>query len=352
MWAVRAAGARKDGVASLVDGLLKIWFTPQSIADDTAAVRYVRSALQRSPGEGYALACEALAAADLRPLAAKIAAPTLVVCGDDDIPSFLDAARWLDRQHPRRAAGMDRQGQARLGDRASRPGARAAARLPFREKLISAQVLVEEIERQRQRAVGFRLAVGLAAEAREGVVGAGIFVDRHQRIGRQPPLQQLVDLRLHPAVLHRHVQHERPVQVLRLADVVLDIGAVIGDRAIDVGAAAHQVAELAAEAVADRADLAVALRQLLQEVPGVLHVAHAEVVVEIVIEIERLLARRRDCWSDSSTPGSCRQNRSGTRQTKPASANSCAWWRMVSLTPQISMMAMIAPAGVRSGMAR
>ena len=50
------------------DGLLKIWFTPQSIADNTAAVRYVRSALRRLPtGEGYALACEALAAADLRP---------------------------------------------------------------------------------------------------------------------------------------------------------------------------------------------------------------------------------------------------------------------------------------------
>jgi 3-oxoadipate enol-lactonase len=95
MWAVRAAGARKDGVASLIDGLLKIWFTPESIAEDTTAVRYVRSALQRSPGEGYALACEALAAADLRPLAAKITASTMVICGDDDIPSFLDAARWL-----------------------------------------------------------------------------------------------------------------------------------------------------------------------------------------------------------------------------------------------------------------
>jgi len=29
------------------------------------------------------------------PRSAKIPAPTLVVCGDDDIPSFLDAARWL-----------------------------------------------------------------------------------------------------------------------------------------------------------------------------------------------------------------------------------------------------------------
>jgi 3-oxoadipate enol-lactonase len=95
MWADRAASARSAGVSTLIDGLLKIWFTPVSVAENTAAVRYVRSALQRSPGEGYALACEALAAADLRPLAAKIAAPTLVICGDDDIPSFLDSARWL-----------------------------------------------------------------------------------------------------------------------------------------------------------------------------------------------------------------------------------------------------------------
>jgi 3-oxoadipate enol-lactonase len=56
----------------------------------------VRAALEKSSGEGYALACEALAAADFRATATKIAAPTLVICGDDDIPSFLDAARWLE----------------------------------------------------------------------------------------------------------------------------------------------------------------------------------------------------------------------------------------------------------------
>jgi 3-oxoadipate enol-lactonase len=95
MWAVRAATARERGVANLIDGLLPIWFTPAAIAQDTAAVRYVREALARTSAEGYALACEALAAADLRADAAQISAPTLVMCGDDDIPSFLDAARWL-----------------------------------------------------------------------------------------------------------------------------------------------------------------------------------------------------------------------------------------------------------------
>ena len=95
MWAVRAATARNEGVAALVPGLLKIWFSDQCLAQDPPGVRYVRERLRTSSGEGYALACEALAAADLRDDAAKIAAPTLVICGDDDIPSFLDAARWL-----------------------------------------------------------------------------------------------------------------------------------------------------------------------------------------------------------------------------------------------------------------
>jgi 3-oxoadipate enol-lactonase len=95
MWAVRAKGAREGGVRSLIDGLLPIWFTPEAIAENAPAVRYVRETLARCPGEGYALACEALAAADLREDVKRIKAPTLVICGEEDIPSFLDAARWL-----------------------------------------------------------------------------------------------------------------------------------------------------------------------------------------------------------------------------------------------------------------
>ncbi len=95
MWAERAATARNHGVKAMVDGLLPIWFTPDAIADETPAVRYVRAALRNTSGEGYALACEALAGADLRNDAARITATTLVICGEDDIPSFLDSARWL-----------------------------------------------------------------------------------------------------------------------------------------------------------------------------------------------------------------------------------------------------------------
>jgi len=96
MWTTRAAQARKDGVRALIPGLLDIWFTKEFLARDPEAVRYVRGCFETCPGEAYALACEALAEADLRASSARIKAPTMVVCGEQDIPSFLDAARWFE----------------------------------------------------------------------------------------------------------------------------------------------------------------------------------------------------------------------------------------------------------------
>jgi len=95
MWAERAETARTKGVSAMVDPLLKIWFSAGATTRNPAAVDYVRNALSSADGEGYALACEALARADLQDCAPRIKARTLVICGDDDIPSFLDAARWL-----------------------------------------------------------------------------------------------------------------------------------------------------------------------------------------------------------------------------------------------------------------
>lgn len=123
MWDARAATARSEGVATMLDDLLKIWFSADALARDEQGVRYVRAALARCSGEGYALACEALKAADLRPLAPKITARTLVVCGDDDIPSFLQAARWLASSIPnaelawiagaKHASVLEKPGEAR-----------------------------------------------------------------------------------------------------------------------------------------------------------------------------------------------------------------------------------------------
>jgi 3-oxoadipate enol-lactonase len=95
MWHNRAATARTQGVAALTPGLLDIWFTPAAVQANTPQVSYVRDTLEAASGAGYALACEALAAADLRQRVPEIAAETLVVCGDGEIPSFVQATRWL-----------------------------------------------------------------------------------------------------------------------------------------------------------------------------------------------------------------------------------------------------------------
>jgi len=104
MWVERARAARTAGVASLIDGLLKIWFTDAFVANDPPAVRYVRDRFAKASGDGYALACEALGAADLRSLSVSIRAPTLIFCGDDELPPFKEAARWL--HHNIEGAGL------------------------------------------------------------------------------------------------------------------------------------------------------------------------------------------------------------------------------------------------------
>jgi 3-oxoadipate enol-lactonase len=95
MWVVRAGAARKDGPESLLPMIEKIWFTPGFVAAAPPAVQLVRDTFKACSGEGYGLACEALGAADLRDLAPRIKAPTLVVCGADEGQAFKDAALWL-----------------------------------------------------------------------------------------------------------------------------------------------------------------------------------------------------------------------------------------------------------------
>jgi 3-oxoadipate enol-lactonase len=95
-WARRAAAARRDGAASLLPAIERIWFTAGFLAGDPPpALRLVRETFAACPGEGYALACEALAAADLLDLAEEIHARTLVLCGADEGLAFREAADWL-----------------------------------------------------------------------------------------------------------------------------------------------------------------------------------------------------------------------------------------------------------------
>jgi pimeloyl-ACP methyl ester carboxylesterase len=99
-WPIRAAAARKDGVASLVPTLMKTWFSPNTLAADGPNVRFAKATLEACSGEGYALACEALATLDAREETKRVTAPTLILVGSEERKSFQDAADWMQATIP------------------------------------------------------------------------------------------------------------------------------------------------------------------------------------------------------------------------------------------------------------
>jgi 3-oxoadipate enol-lactonase len=90
MWTTRATTVRKDGMSSVVDALLQRWFT----ADFSV--------------EGYASACDMLAAMDQRASVAKIKSPTLVIAGRQDLATPPADAQFLAAQiHDARLVELD-----------------------------------------------------------------------------------------------------------------------------------------------------------------------------------------------------------------------------------------------------
>jgi 3-oxoadipate enol-lactonase len=99
-WPVRARAARENGVASLIPMLMKVFFTQASIDANTADVQFVRRTFEECSGEGYALACEALATVDATEQTRRITAPTLILCGSNEGQPFKDAAKWMNETIP------------------------------------------------------------------------------------------------------------------------------------------------------------------------------------------------------------------------------------------------------------
>lgn len=93
-WHDRAALVRAQGMAPLADLVVPRWFTPAYLAGEPEAVAAVVAMLTGTSPEGYAGCGEAIAALDLRPLLARVRAPTLVVSGAEDIaaPPAIGAA--------------------------------------------------------------------------------------------------------------------------------------------------------------------------------------------------------------------------------------------------------------------
>jgi 3-oxoadipate enol-lactonase len=95
-WRDRALIARDSGTASLVEPTIEAWFTRDAIEAASPAVVLVKEMIATVDPEGYARACELLEQADTRDSLGAITAPTLIVCGRDDLPAFLAAVPMFE----------------------------------------------------------------------------------------------------------------------------------------------------------------------------------------------------------------------------------------------------------------
>ena len=84
MWIERAAQVRAEGMESVIDATMERWFTPAFPKRSPEVVERIRSTFLETEPEGYAGCCEALAQFDMRGQLDAIAAPTLLIAGEDD----------------------------------------------------------------------------------------------------------------------------------------------------------------------------------------------------------------------------------------------------------------------------
>jgi 3-oxoadipate enol-lactonase len=84
-WAERAARVRAEGLGAIADMAMERFFSERFRAAEPATVARFRQTLIGGSAEGYAGCCTALGGADLRGDVGRIAAPTLVIGGAQDV---------------------------------------------------------------------------------------------------------------------------------------------------------------------------------------------------------------------------------------------------------------------------
>ena len=99
-FATRAETVRRQGMAAVADAVIGRWFTPDFATTHAQTVASIRATLLATPAEGYAGACEALAAMDLHGDLRSIKARTLVVSGAQDQSTPTQQSREIAKAIP------------------------------------------------------------------------------------------------------------------------------------------------------------------------------------------------------------------------------------------------------------
>jgi 3-oxoadipate enol-lactonase len=102
-WDNRIKAIRDNGLDSIADAIMAIWFTADFRAHDPETVTLMRAMLCATPVEGYIASCETVRDMDLRAWLPSITAPTLIIAGKHDLSTPVEAAEYI-RAHIRSAA--------------------------------------------------------------------------------------------------------------------------------------------------------------------------------------------------------------------------------------------------------
>ncbi|HTM78730.1 MAG TPA: 3-oxoadipate enol-lactonase [Devosia sp.] len=101
IWNARIAAVRGPGLASIVEPVMERWFTPSYRQQRPVDLAGWSNMFLRMPAEGYAGTCAALRDADLTEAVAGIAAPTLVLVGDQDLSTPPELVRATAERIPK-----------------------------------------------------------------------------------------------------------------------------------------------------------------------------------------------------------------------------------------------------------
>lgn len=100
LWDGRIRTVSRGGMKHIVDAVVERWFTEPFRAEPRDEVERVRRMILATPPEGYAGCCAAIRDMDLRELIGEIEVPTLVMVGDKDPATPVEAARTLEERVP------------------------------------------------------------------------------------------------------------------------------------------------------------------------------------------------------------------------------------------------------------
>ncbi|AWB08414.1 3-oxoadipate enol-lactonase (plasmid) [Azospirillum humicireducens] len=95
IWADRIAAIRARGMGAIADGVMARWFTQGFRDSRPEQIRGYTAMVARTTEDGYVGCSMAIRDADLRADNAAIAAPTLVICGEEDVATPPDTVRAL-----------------------------------------------------------------------------------------------------------------------------------------------------------------------------------------------------------------------------------------------------------------